>query len=586
MKVVFVSSQPGAGLKKAASTIQEHAAAEGSSVQVFNLDDILVGQLVRSFPTDDPIARQEWYRLPEPCLVEAAAKAVRALAIEIEAARTNGVDVAVVFMHCVYANPETRTYSAPFDLSPLKDALGESAPAFITLQKDVYEVRQALWGKYFVREARDWRNPVRDYEDLYEVLDWRGKELVAAKQAAITTGSRFFLMHANTPVEVFWRVAVKGEPTVYLSHSISEVRRNWTRSADEKTPYPEKSAGTSFSKEVNKFGAGLRRRFAVLEPTWVDELRLIPIPKEAVALDSLKEHLLPALSQRWPLYDADRLENSPSMEDEDQKMYRVPPQTLAVNVRNDPTGVGATKQAKAGFESMMADLVYAQAKLFKDINRQITVRDFQLTDQSEVVVVFRPYNNPHAPRVSRGVVQEYKAKQRMAEHCPEKRSKIILVHPKTDELQRRALVFDGFGTDEFGKEESALDPLWRLHMEDECPPVLRAEFRKTLMAAPFPFSVEDRRIEQDIFTKIESSGQTPKIEGSSGGLAADANVKREAPMRKLAQELVKDVLLSDQVLEKAGVASSVVQIYDGNTVTADLISMISGNTTEGNGQKQ
>jgi hypothetical protein len=315
---------------------------------------------------------------------------------------------------------------------------------------------------------------------------------------------------------------------------------------------------------VNNFGHQLRKRYAVLEPTCIDELR---IDGSLIDFDHRKlgEFLLPHVSDRWGLNETERLVNDHRAEDSSSGMFSAPKETLEGRMLlNPPKGQND--------EMIKADIACSINRLKEEINEQITARDFQLTIQSEAVIIYRPYQNKHVPRVSRGVEREYGAMKKLHDHYPLSKSKIILIHPKTDEIQRRKLIFDGYGSDEFGKTEGALEQLWSKYFEGPCTSELKFTLRSLLINASYP------ELDTTIDTKIHElvNNITPIVTGTTGGLGPQPVANFGVSSREFSHKLAAVILQTDIMLKEAYLHNTIVLFYDGNSATQDLFKLIEG----------
>ncbi len=306
LKVIIISAQPGAGLKVMSESVRKLAQEKKCNCSHFALDDLVIQKLQERHRGEFQPQRLNYYQMPEHIVQECSGQALHELSAELKTAADENREVAFLYMHTQYSNPEKSTFYSAVSAHEVREIVGEFKVVVANVQQDVYETRQRLIDPYFLRESSEWRNPTADYTELERVLSWRLADFYASKAMAFELGCPFYLFHAKSPVQVLWQICVEGLPSVYLSHSISDARRQVTGRRSKKTPFCDPDLGREFFKELNDFGRQLRKRFPVLEPTAIDEYRLADIPAE-LHIDQIKNHFLPFLTERWPLYDDDRL---------------------------------------------------------------------------------------------------------------------------------------------------------------------------------------------------------------------------------------------------------------------------------------
>lgn len=307
----------------------------------------------------------------------------------------------------------------------------------VSIHDDVYDVYRKLMrpGRLFDPRLRGKkRNPQKDIVDLRMLLEWRDRELSAARAFASSIGARHLLFHCKGRTRTLGQIVFERKPCVYFSHSISQPRRDITGQTDEsKCKTPDASRGEEMIKAIQAFSNRLAEDVAIVEPTAIDEHRLNLERLECLDQRDVAGAILPPLSKRWPIGEGTRLGGDASALNSENEIELLP---LFMETLKVLRGLETTCDSLAGLRSSIS-------LLQSEIERQINVRDHALVDQADLVIAFRPFSLPDSPEPTGGVNEEIATMRRKEAVAPGRcKPSVIIIHPKADELQRRGNAFD------------------------------------------------------------------------------------------------------------------------------------------------
>lgn len=132
----------------------------------------------------------------------------------------------------------------------------------------------------------------KDLQQLSEILHWRIQEMTIAEQLAVHLGARFTLFSTKQHIDTLLKV-IQGKPRVYISHPITQPRRNSTRKSRSLKEDP-------IIEELALLVSGLGE-YACISPTGIDEFRFASVTRRyghSFRKRSLRDG---SLSDRWPL---------------------------------------------------------------------------------------------------------------------------------------------------------------------------------------------------------------------------------------------------------------------------------------------
>jgi len=384
--------------------------------------------------------------------------------------------IAFITAHTVLFHGHTRSFISPYLATYFENALsGKQAviTSVISVHDDIYDIHSRLLGYrqlFDITYERDDisikngenddtvypRDPAKDIYQQRLLADWRDRELSAAQQLAKNLSVPHFLCHQKGYLDTFWKIATSEVPPVYYSHPISQPRRDWTETpAENKVEDPEPDRGYEFEESCQELADDLIERTGIplIDPTGIDELRIDTAgTNRSLEQSEYNSHIFPCLSKRWTLSNRNELFDPNASGLDGQEPY------IQVDCFEDHDGKfvlinGNEPIAEQDDDRLIekaADRINGSIDLLEDeIDRQITVRDYKLTYQCPLLVVFRPFTVPLSFRATGGVEDEVKAMFKKLKHdlytCS---PSLIVVHPWEDEEKRRKKAFGEFWSTE------------------------------------------------------------------------------------------------------------------------------------------
>lgn len=386
---------------------------------------------------------------------------------------------AVVCLHPVLYQSETRTFLAPYSLGASRDSsvYGLTNAVFFSLHDDVYDICRRLQGQsrhgnlHMLNPRRVYpiagagkaeskislvRDPLRDIQNLLFLLDWRDRELMTTQTLAASVTARHLLFHRKGRASVFWRLAVEDAPAVYFSHPISQVRRDLTGQTAAKSNVADADRGRRLMDSCNAAATKLVEcAIALVEPTSIDEYRIDKVHLSRISRKLLDERFLPPLTPRWAL-SQDRIGLPDAWSERDGLTCFAERGVNQIKWKNSDIDVKSLGPA--------LDLLEAE------VARQITQRDHKLTQQADLVIAYRPFSLPDVPVVTGGVEAEIMAMYRKALRGKSRcQPAIVVVHSRVDEITRRKNEFKVWWAENrkfwFGKDAGGRTDQFREKLE-------------------------------------------------------------------------------------------------------------------------
>jgi len=342
-----------------------------------------------------------WTRAFQQCLEES---------VEI---RREGRDALITF-HAVWYHHQNREYMSAVDLDLLSQEMSQ-ATAVITFIDDIFDVLAELSKDGGVFAVPHYPNStlIDITEKLLRILDWRAHEqLISEKISEVACKNQQFVLAVKHPLTTFHKLLRDpGGIKIYLSHPISTPRAMLRTN--------QVAEGRAEIAAIQRMAFRLRECAILFEPTTIDELRFEYLPGQQP---------LPVLGERWPL---------PGPE----------PQLLweGSGSTHPEFGTEWSAKAQAAIEGSKEDKYELEmassllAILADGIARHINLRDHKLVDQSDFLVVYRPY---YLGRVSSGVEEELTYYSRLSQ-LGFKKSPCIVLHPPPDEDARAVVAAEG-----------------------------------------------------------------------------------------------------------------------------------------------
>ena len=235
--------------------------------------------------------------------------------------------------------------------------------------------RGRMTGDSAVRQEQH-RSEARELA-LTELMSWRRSEMITAENIARTLGCEVtFLGLKHTQESLKQLVSAPAVPRIYLSHRISEARRNNMSSRSRAEP---EGRWEPLAREVNELHIRLAEKKAVLiNPTAIDELRFDN--------DRKTRRRNPKLAPRWPLPDRDEqpLLWDYVVPDEDVDKVFVETAKEVEDVNHEAIFLGGLPQ---GDEVAS----HAARTLSNQIYAEIPLRDHFIVENTPNLCVYRPF---------------------------------------------------------------------------------------------------------------------------------------------------------------------------------------------------
>ncbi|MDI9363476.1 MAG: hypothetical protein QM541_00895 [Flavobacterium sp.] len=282
-----------------------------------------------------------------------------------------------VNMHSCYYHNRTQEYIPLVNIKELSDI---EPTKVITLIDDIYEIHHRLTftgGIY--HDEKNVSNTVMILR-LLRLLDWRAKETMLSRHIANQLNIKNYVFSVKHSFDTFSNLIFKSCQKVYLSHPITEVRRleKNNKLADAK----------QIMNEITEISDRLSYEFTTFLPTTIDEFRIL----FKLAEDGETKNYYSVLTKRW----------------EDQ-IYAKPKDLLYLNSGfSDTNALWTTLEpSEIKLNEQINHLLEALSDFISD---QVTVRDYTLVEQSDMLVIYRPLFNGNA---SGGVREEFRYYKRL-----------------------------------------------------------------------------------------------------------------------------------------------------------------------------
>ncbi len=501
MDLVLISSITGQGIRRCVENLCTCSRGKGRCAWREDLPLCVEDKLVEAAESYLRAYRErppEGYHLsdalslPIPELSGACHQAFEAaleeLARETEKDSDDPPVVGFLPFHPVLYHQLTREFVSPYLSSDLAKSINSyhfRASFVLSVHDDIYDIYRRLLepNKLFTpantREPQTDpdsgsrfrpREPLRDLHEQRLLLDWRDRELAAAKALAASLGARHFLFHQKGRLDSIWKIVGEKTRAVYFSHPISQPRRDINGNRDpDKCREPDSDRGRKFINHCQDFADRMATYVPIVEPTAIDELRLAPKWLDTATDEALRLHILPPLTARWPLGDGPHLSGRPPADLYSEPLLPVAEGTFE-NLRVDGASLGPLQSAL----SMLAI----------EIKRQINVRDRTLAEQCDLVIAYRPFSLPDSPEATGGVGKEIRVVATKHSLCKlDCKPALLVIHPAAEERQRRAKEFEKVWDDAVREHFLETDTGKLSQFEEEA--------RRLIIDAPYKADVEE-----------------------------------------------------------------------------------------------
>lgn len=360
-KRFLITGQPGIGIKKCISKAFEEITSQAEDhetivpyMKLYKVEDVILRlsnhETLKSFLKDNSYADIQtiWNTAIE--------EIIDSIAFD---ERNKEVSVySFICSHMIFNHSKTEEYISFANPEKLKKLNIDKVIIFIDDINEIYN-KLSQDGQIFYQTANN--KPINHILELFSIQDWREKEIMLSRTVAQLLGCKVVLFAVKHPIKTFKNITIKNKSTAYLSHPISEVRRQLLSHEED-----VKKADT-LQKELEKFSRKARDYFALFEPTTIDEFRITEIKRDS------KNIYIPKLLNRWDSYK-----------------YNSPPRRLySKNTDKSLDDLWPNSNLIESSEEI-SDLLLA---LRSRISHQVTIRDYFLCEQSKYLIVFRPVYN-------------------------------------------------------------------------------------------------------------------------------------------------------------------------------------------------
>lgn len=334
---------------------------------------------------------------------------------------TNEMENVFFSMHSIYFQTQNREFFTAYNPDSLKEFKVDKV---ITLIDDIYDCHARLRAEGGIMSdasrEKTFDEPHKRararINDLFSILDWRSKEIIAAEQISALLNAQHLVVAVKHPVSVILSLLKYNSQLIYISHPITQVRRLAKQDRKEEADEIERL----ISELIIELTEGYKEKVTAIFPTSIDEL----IIKKA---DS-EPGCLPILGKRWPF-----------MFDVDSMMYSKPQQTIEnpldlEHIYFDEKGKMKDNLPEVAFYSIRALI---NDVLKAGIDAQINSRDHFLVDQCDAICVFRPYFDGNS---SHGVAEEIYYRTRRYKCKADKQPKLCVIYCPPDDLAKVRLM--------------------------------------------------------------------------------------------------------------------------------------------------
>lgn len=391
-KVCLVTGQLGIKKSQVFDKVEQYLVeTEGKSCHVIPFEERL--ESVYETTTGEIGSLTEILEKPKRYLFELWKKTAEEVSGEIAA--HSDVDYIFITTHAIYYHQGTKSFTSLYNVSLIRELMH---PAMvIILIDDVIDIFQREPG--FFEQG--------DFSDklfwMLAILMWRDHEINASISIAQQHDDCKYYVFAVKHKLKTLALLLDDQPTAYISHSITEVKRRLSSSLGEDT------SGNEIINEANALYESLTDQgIAAFFPTTIDDIRFLrySFPPDVV--------WLPIMIPRWPSFPEDQvLWVKPILQDEwkifdsgfDFGLSDDQRRDLVSNW-NEAERVSAIIQEKAQDEAYVEDVKHLASwarPLVKFIIEQVNARDVTLVNQAQYLIVYRPI---FAGSIAGGVKEE------------------------------------------------------------------------------------------------------------------------------------------------------------------------------------
>lgn len=262
-----------------------------------------------------------------------------------------------------YFHPETQEYFSLVNINELKKLNPEMIITFID---DIFDIQYKLKKK---KSGIDHHQSFTNCDVAFKLiryLDWRSKEIMMSRFYAnqipnCKSNHIFAIKHS---FKTFANLLFENKKKVYLSHPITDIRNFQETGRLDRV--------SDFLTELKNLSELLSESFIAFLPTTIDEYRI----KNNNINDESKLRYYPILLKRWDL-----------------EKYKNPDELLYINEEFEDENELWINNNNGILPEKSGELNYLLETLHKLIGFHVTSRDLSLVEQSDLLVIFRPFFN-------------------------------------------------------------------------------------------------------------------------------------------------------------------------------------------------
>jgi hypothetical protein len=275
-------------------------------------------------------------------------------------------------IHSCYYHNRTQEYIPLFRIEELSKL---EPTKIITIIDDIFDIHHRLTKTGGIYHDETNISKTMMILRLLRLLDWRAKETMLSRHIANELNIKNYIFAVKHSFDTFSNLIFQETKKVYLSHPITEVRRLEQDGRDVEV--------RNILSEITDISDRLSYEFTTFLPTTIDEFRIFLKKAE----DGLTRDFYPILTKRW-----------------EEEYYNRHKELLFISseFKDENELWSSYKNDEVILDGQINQLLAALADFISD---QVTVRDYTLVEQSDMLVIYRPLFNGNA---SGGVREEFR----------------------------------------------------------------------------------------------------------------------------------------------------------------------------------
>jgi hypothetical protein len=400
------------------------------NMQVYNIES-KINSLDSNHSSNSGL-RNTITKYPRNKLQEKWQEAISELIITIS---NNDHTLSILLGHLLYYKDFTKEFFSIFDTSFLIQKLKEkkiNLSYTVLIIDDIYDIYASLEKsnelydttacldfivsnfKELMKKNKDDPRPNISWKIycLTSILNWRSQEITLAQNIATQTKSKFILWGLKQNPLVLKNLIIDNSNIYYLSHPISEPRRD----------FKKKNIWPNIVEIINNFQSSLLKQNILIQmPTSIDEYRL-----EKDSNDNYSTFL----SKRWPLSNEvnDLLKSKDMIDIDIDNHLIITPEKIEFQESNIKIGqkmeIGDIKQ----FQGYVNGIINT---LEMSIREQLANRDHLLVLSTDGIIVLEPYS-VQDKKIHRGIQKEIEYLAQINSSLSEKKRRVCALFLQTE----------------------------------------------------------------------------------------------------------------------------------------------------------